>query len=93
VTFGPLLGVFLLGLLSRRPVRDRVNVLAMIVMAMVNLVLLALSETGWLPLAWSWLVILGTGGTIAISALAGRLRGESIVPPPHPADISEIRTP
>ena len=93
VTFGPLLGVFLLGLLSRRPVRDGVNVLAMIGMATVNLVLLALSETGWLPLAWSWLVILGTVGTIAASVLAGRLRGESIVPPPHPADISEIRTP
>jgi len=53
VTFGSLLGVFLLGLLSRRPVRDGANVLAMIVMAVMNLILLTLSETKVLPFAWS----------------------------------------
>ncbi|HEY2995468.1 MAG TPA: sodium/solute symporter [Methylomirabilota bacterium] len=93
VTFGSLLGVFLLGLLSRRPVRDQANVLAMIVMALVNLVLLTLSETGRLPFAWSWLVILGTVGTIVIALLAGGVRDGSVVPPPHRADISESHTP
>jgi SSS family transporter len=92
VTFGSLLGVFLLGLLSRRPVRDQANVLAMIVMALVNLVLLTLSETGRLPFAWSWLVILGTVGTIVIALLAGGVRDGSVVPPPHRADISESHT-
>jgi len=92
VTFGSLLGVFLLGLLSRRPVRDQANVLAMIVMALVNLVLLTLSETGRLPFAWSWLVILGTVGTIVIALLAGRVRDGSVAPPPHRADISESHT-
>jgi Na+/proline symporter len=76
VTFGSLLGVFLLGLLSRRAVRDWANVVAMLVMAMANLVLLILSERGVLPLAWSWLVILGTAGTVllavGLSALAPR---------------------
>jgi SSS family solute:Na+ symporter len=66
VTFGSLLGVFLLGLLTRREA-NRANVVAMVAMALVNLGLLVLSETGVLPLAWSWLVILGTAGTIALS--------------------------
>jgi SSS family transporter len=67
VTFGSLLGVFLLGLLTRRPVHDWANVGAMVAMAAVNLVLLILSETNVLPFAWSWLVILGTVGTVVLS--------------------------
>jgi SSS family transporter len=67
VTFGSLLGVFLLGLLSRRRVGDGANVGAMIVMAAVNLVLLVLSETKVLNFAWSWLVILGTVGTMGLA--------------------------
>jgi SSS family transporter len=66
VTFGSLLGVFLLGLLTRRHA-NRANVLAMVVMALVNLVLLILSEMKILPLGWSWLVIWGTFGTMALS--------------------------
>jgi solute:Na+ symporter, SSS family len=73
VTFGSLLGVFLLGLLTRRPVADAANVVAMTVMALVNLVLLVLSETGTLRFAWSWLVILGTGGTILLALLLSPL--------------------
>jgi Na+/proline symporter len=69
VTFGSLLGVFLLGLLTRRSVADRANVVAMIVMAIVNVILLALSETKVLVFAWSWLVILGTLGTMALAVL------------------------
>ena len=67
VPFGSLLGVFLLGLLSRRPVADRANVVAMVVMTLINLALLVLSETGRISFPWSWLVIVGTAGTIAIS--------------------------
>lgn len=70
VTFGSLLGVFLLGLCTRRPA-NRANVVAMVVMALVNFVLLTLSETRVLPLGWSWLVILGTAGTIALAWLLG----------------------
>ena len=93
VTFGSLLGVFLLGLLSRRPVPDGANVLAMVVMAVVNLILLWLSETGRVPFSWSWLVILGTLGTIGIAVATAALRGASAAPPLHPADTSESRTP
>jgi SSS family transporter len=74
VTFGSLLGVFLLGLLSRRPVTDRANVAAMVIMALVNLSLLVLSETGILAFAWSWLVILGTAGTIVLALAFSPLR-------------------
>ena len=72
VTFGSLLGVFLLGLLSTRAA-NRANVVAMVAMALVNLALLMLSETGVLPLGWSWLVIWGTAGTIALAWLLGPL--------------------
>lgn len=67
VTFGSLLGVFLLGLLTRRHVADAANVVAMVVMALVNLVLLVLSESGTLHFAWSWLVIVGTAGTMLLA--------------------------
>src|SRR5262245_2872350 len=67
VTFGSLLGVFLLGLLTGRPVKDWANVVAMIVMALVHRVRLFLSETGFLAFALSWLVILGTSGTIVLA--------------------------
>ena len=81
VTFGSLLGVFLLGLLSRRRVADWANVLAMVLMALANLALLVLSETKVLEFAWSWLVILGTAGTMALAlgfsaAAEGRGRGD-----------------
>jgi len=69
VTSGSLLGVFLLGLLTRRPVHDSANVIAMIAMAGVNLGLLLLSEAGVLRFAWSWLVIVGTAGTIGLALL------------------------
>jgi solute:Na+ symporter, SSS family len=72
VTFGSLLGVFLLGLLTR--VRaNRANVAAMIFMALVNLTLLIMAETGVMALGWSWLVIFGTIGTMALAAILAPL--------------------
>ncbi len=68
VTFGSLLGVFLLGLLTQLRA-NRANVAAMIIMAVVNLVLLTLSESGRIALGWSWLVILGTAGTMILAPL------------------------
>ncbi len=65
VTFGSLLGVFLLGFLTKRR-SNRANVVGMIIMAVVNAVLLSLSETHVLPLGWTWLMLIGTGGTFAI---------------------------
>lgn len=81
VTFGSLLGVFLLALLSDRPIPDLANVVAMVVMALVNVTLLWISKVEDLEF-WSWFVIIGTVGTVAIArglaAIAGpaRSRGE-----------------
>jgi SSS family transporter len=82
VTFGSLLGVFLLGLLTRRHVGDAANVMAMVAMALVNLTLLMLSEYKILNFAWSWLVILGTLGTMALALLLTRRSSQSL---PEPA--------
>jgi Na+/proline symporter len=72
VTFGSLLGVFLLGLLTS--VRaNRANVVAMVVMALVNLLLLVLAESNVIGLGWSWLVIIGTAGTMLLAALLAPL--------------------
>ncbi len=64
VTFGSLLGVFLLGLLTNRR-SNRANAWSMTVSAALMFVLLVLSERGMIPLGWSWLVILGTVLTFA----------------------------
>lgn len=68
VTFGSLLGVFLLGLLTQRRA-NRANLAAMVTMAAVNFVLLILSEKKIFPLGWSWLVIGGTVGTFGLAWL------------------------
>src|SRR5215472_6825624 len=72
VTFGSLLGVFLLGLITRVEA-NRANVAAMVIMALVNLALLVMGETGVMPLGWSWLVLLGTVGTMALSCVLAPL--------------------
>ena len=81
VTFGSLLGVFLLGLLTTRRIADGANVAAMITMALVNLTLLVLSEMKVLAFAWSWLVVVGTAGTIVL-ALAFSSAARRAVPRP-----------
>jgi Na+/proline symporter len=79
VTFGSLLGVFLLGLLTRAG-GDRANAVAMVLMAGINLALLVLSETGRIGLGWSWLVILGTAGTMVLSPLLAPLLDRRRIP-------------
>lgn len=65
VTFGSLLGIFLLGLLTERG-RSGTNIVAMGASAFVNAGLLLLSEKGIIPLGWSWLVIFGTMVTFGL---------------------------
>jgi solute:Na+ symporter, SSS family len=66
VTSGPLLGVFVLGLATKRR-GDLPVVSALGAMVALNLFLLALSEHGLLPFGWSWLVLLGTLGTCGLA--------------------------
>lgn len=68
VTFGSLLGVFLLGLFTKVK-SNRANIVGMVVMALVNLSLLILTERKIFVVGWTWLVIIGTFGTMALAAL------------------------
>jgi SSS family transporter len=63
---GPLLGVFAFGLISKRR-GDLPVVSALGAMIALNLALLILSENGYLPVSWSWLVVLGACGTCALA--------------------------
>ena len=68
LTYGSLLGIFLLGLFTRRGL-DRTNGWAMLAGTASAGLGLWLIETGRLPLAWTWLLVLGTGITFASAAL------------------------
>lgn len=76
ITYGSMLGVFLVGMLTRRG-SDRGNVFAMLTGTFITIVLLLLIQKenlgGWfhewvvsltgekpLPLAWTWLILIGT---------------------------------
>jgi SSS family solute:Na+ symporter len=71
VTYGSLLGVFLLGLLTKRRC-NRVNVVAMALSAVGMLVLLILSEKHIFPLGWTWLLLIGTFLTFATGWIFGK---------------------
>jgi len=70
ITGGPMLGAFLLGLLTKRKA-NRANVLAMLFSTGVCVVLLILIKQEKLNLAWSWLIVIGTGITFILSYLLG----------------------
>jgi SSS family transporter len=65
VTFGSLLGVFLLGFFTTRH-SNRANIVGMVFCALVNVVLLVLTEQKIFVVGWTWLVLFGTFGTMAI---------------------------
>ncbi len=72
-TYGAMLGVFLLGVLTRRG-NDRANFWAM-VSSVAVLVMIALADSGhWIRsegtlLAWPWYVVVGTGWTFLVGWL------------------------
>jgi SSS family transporter len=68
LTYGSLLGVFLLGRFTRRGT-DRGNITAMISGTAVASIGLWLIETDRLPLAWTWLLLIGAGATLLIGGL------------------------
>jgi SSS family solute:Na+ symporter len=65
---GPMLGVFLLGLLTRRQA-NLANIPAMLLSTALGTVLLLLIWRGSLPLGWSWLIVIGTAATMLLSSL------------------------
>jgi SSS family solute:Na+ symporter len=76
VTYGSLLGVFLLGLLTKRRC-NLVNIAAMTLSALAMLVLLLLSEKNIIPLGWTWLLLLGTFLTFTTGYLFGKKAGSA----------------
>ena len=70
MTFGSLLGVFLLGIFTKRKANHS-NVIGMITMMIVNATLLTLSELKIVPIGWTWLILIGTAGTFAIGWFLG----------------------
>jgi Na+/proline symporter len=70
LTYGSLLGVFLLGRFSQRGT-DRGNVRAMLIATALTSSALWLIETGRLPVAWTWLLVFGTVVTFSLAWLSG----------------------
>jgi SSS family transporter len=68
ITYGSLLGVFLLGILTRRG-SDRLNAAAMASGILLCASLLALMENGRLALGWTWLIVIGTAWTFGVGFL------------------------
>lgn len=79
VTAGSLLGVFLLGLITRRRA-NRANVAAMIISALAMAVLLVLSEKKIIGLGWSWLIVIGTAVTFVLGYVFGPLMESTPAP-------------
>jgi SSS family solute:Na+ symporter len=70
LTGGPMLGVFLLGLLTQSQA-NRANLPAMLVSTAVCTVLLVLIQQGTLHLGWTWLIVIGTALTMMLSYFLG----------------------
>lgn len=68
VTYGALLGVFLLGIVTKRGA-DHGNWIAMISAAAICVTLLTLIKLEYIQLGWSWLILIGTAWTFGIGAL------------------------
>ncbi|MFC1763924.1 sodium/solute symporter [Planctomycetota bacterium] len=77
LTGGATLGVFLLGLLTKRRA-NRGNVFAMVFSTGLTTTLLIMNQRGHMPLAWSWLILVGTATTFVFGWLLGKTPGKSV---------------
>jgi hypothetical protein len=68
LTGGATLGIFLLGVLTKRKANIG-NAAAMIISALSMTALLLLSHGGYIKLAWSWLIVAGTVMTFVLGYL------------------------
>jgi len=76
ITGGAILGIFLLGLLTKRRCGWG-NVIAMITSTLCVLFLMLLRHYEKIGLAWSWLIVIGTGVTMFIGYLLGPITSRS----------------
>jgi SSS family solute:Na+ symporter len=68
LTGGATLGIFLLGVLTKRKTNFG-NIIAMVVSTLSMTILLLMSHKGYVKLAWSWLIVVGTIFTLILSYL------------------------
>jgi len=80
ITGGPLLGVFLLGLLTKRK-GNLGNIPAMLISTGLCLVLLLLMKNETINLGWTWLVVIGTVITFALAYILGPIMAKPGSPP------------
>ena len=73
LTGGATLGIFLLGLLTKKK-GGWSNIIAMIVSTLCVLVLMLLSYYEKIGLAWSWLIVIGTGITMFFGYLLSLIK-------------------
>ncbi len=82
VTYGSLLGVFLLGFLTKRKV-NRANMIGMIGSSLAMLTLLILSEKKLIPLGWTYLLVMGTVLTFSVGWILGENEKNKLPEPAH----------
>jgi len=70
ITGGSTLGVFLLGILTRRR-SNAANAVAMILSAWTCADLAILAQYHYIALGWSWLIVIGTAETFVLAYLLG----------------------
>jgi SSS family transporter len=72
VCAGPLLGLFFLGLFTRRG-DDRCAAVSFAATSALNLFFLMLAENGFFPVSWNWLIVFGAGLAFVLAwAASGR---------------------
>jgi len=79
LTGGATLGVFLLGLLTKRKANTG-NIVAMIASTVCVLDLMVLGHIGVIRLAWSWLIVIGTAITFGLGYVLGPVMAQSDLP-------------
>lgn len=87
LTGGSMLGIFLLGLFTKRPA-NKGNIIAMVVNTICMVALLVMSEMKIIALGWSWIVVIGTIVTFGLGYLLGPRVEKGLTIPPDPTIIS-----
>ena len=76
IPYGGLLGVFLLGTLTKR-VQETAAIIGMVCGVATNLALWFAPRLGWVDpkhaIAWTWYVVIGAGITVAVALLASMM--------------------
>jgi solute:Na+ symporter, SSS family len=90
VTGGATLGIFLFGVLTQRKANFG-NVIAMVVSTLSMMVLLLMSHKGYIKLAWSWLIVIGTILTLILSFLFSCIKTKDLSQKPNPPLIGFFR--